>query len=284
MESHRIGIISDTHGILRPEVEEVLKSCEVIFHAGDIGKPEILSRLKTIADTYAVLGNVDQPFAEQFRFPINGRSKNVPGEQPERTSEELPEELEMELFGFRIYMIHNKKQMRKDLSGMDIVIYGHSHKYEETSIGNTVCLNPGSCGPKRFRLPVTMIILTLYPAEHQWKAEKIDCLSITQGMLQGIFGEESGTGRVECRESVTVAEADEEIKIPEQDMYRLVREMMKEIDAGRNLSDIAARHRIDEKFAEQVCRMYVTHPGWMWMGYWIGWRGKGCSVKVWIIS
>lgn len=220
MESHRIGVISDTHGILRPEVEEVLKSCEIILHAGDIGKPEILTRLRAITDTYAVLGNVDQAGADRFQFSNNGFSENI------------PEELETELFGFQIYMLHNKKQIRKDLSGMDIVIYGHSHKYEEVRQGSLTWLNPGSCGPKRFRLPVTMMILTLYPETHRLTTEKINCLS-----------------------------ANDEIIIPKQDMHRLVREIMKEVDAGRNIADIAVRNHIDETFAEQVCRMYVTHPG-----------------------
>ncbi len=223
MEAHRIGVISDTHGVLRPEAAEVLKSCEIIFHAGDIGKPEILTRLKAIADTYAVLGNVDQACADQFQFSSNG------------FSEKIPEELEVEFYGFRIYMLHNKKQLRKDLSKVDIVIYGHSHKYEETRHGNTIWLNPGSCGPRRFRLPVTMMLLTLHPAEHRLETEKIDCLSVSFD--------------------------NEEVKIPEQDMHRLVREIMREVDAGKNIADIAVRNQIDEKFAEQVCRMYVTHPG-----------------------
>lgn len=249
MEAHRIGIISDTHGLLRPEAAETLKSCEIILHAGDLGKPEILTRLKEIADTYAVLGNVDQICAEQFRTSVNG------------VSEKLPEELEIELFGFHIYMIHNKKQIRKDLSGVDIVIYGHSHKYDESIGDNITWLNPGSCGPRRFRLPVTMMILTLYPETHQLKTEKIDCLAGASKVVQGKSDEESHFGQEVCTQSGTAASADEEVKIPEQDMYRLVREIMKEIDAGRSIADIAVRNHIDERFAEQVCRMYVTHPG-----------------------
>lgn len=247
MESHRIGVISDTHGLLRPEVAAVLESCEIILHAGDIGKPEILARLKAMTDTYAVLGNVDQILADQFQA------------SEKELSEKLPEELEVELFGFRIYMIHNRKQIRKDLSGVDIVVYGHSHKYEVTSHDNMIWLNPGSCGPRRFRLPVTMMILTLYPKEHRVETEKIDCLSVPCEMSQERLNVESHTGRVEYAR--TGIRADEEIKIPEQDIYRLIREIMKEVDAGRKISDIAARNHVDVRFAEQVCRMYLTHPG-----------------------
>lgn len=249
MDAHRIGVISDTHGLLRQEAAEILKSCEIILHAGDIGKPEILERLREITDTYAVLGNVDQNCAELFRTSIKGRS------------EKLPEELEIELFGFRIYMIHDKKQIRKNLSGIDIVIYGHSHKYEEDDNGGITWLNPGSCGPKRFRLPVTMMILTLYPALHRLETEKIDCLSISGKPVQGTSDEESRFGQAGAVRSGLAAASDEDVKIPEQDMYRLVREIMKGIDAGRKIADIAARNHIDERFAEQVCRMYVTHPG-----------------------
>lgn len=216
MESHRIALISDTHGLLRPEVEEKLKTCEIILHAGDIGKPEILRRLKEIAETYAVRGNVDEGRTGEF-------------------SEELPKELDVELWGFHIYVVHNKKHIRKELQGVDIVVFGHSHRLSVRG-GGIRYLNPGSCGPKRFRLPVTMMILILYPAGHRIEVEKIDFLSAE-------------------------SEKKETVKIPGQDMYRLVREIMKEVDAGKNMAEIAKRNHIDVKFTEQVCRMYLTHPG-----------------------
>lgn len=241
MESHRIALISDTHGLLRPEVVEKLKTCEIILHAGDIGKPEILRRLKEIAETYAVRGNVDEGRTGEF-------------------SEELPKELDVELWGFHIYVVHNKKHIRKDLQGVDIVVFGHSHRLSDEVClpqrnkfdveqgqvrdadalsdcgGGIRYLNPGSCGPKRFRLPVTMMILILYPAGHRIEVEKIDFLSAE-------------------------SEKKETVKIPGQDMHRLVREIMKEVDAGKNMAEIAKRNHIDVKFTEQVCRMYLTHPG-----------------------
>ncbi len=280
MDGHRIGVISDTHGILRPETAEILKTCEIILHAGDVGKPEVLRQLRDIRDTYAVRGNVDSGRIREFYARETERRKcaedvKICAKEFEDSRaggfevqaggfeakaggfearadkfeagraellEHLPEELEIELFGFRIYMIHDKKQIRKDLSGVDLIICGHSHKYEVGRLENTVCLNPGSCGPRRFRLPVTMMLLTLYPAEHRLETERIDCLDIpAMGM---------GTSNT-----------DEEMKIPEQDMYRLVRQIMKEVDAGRRIAEIAARNHIDERFAEQVCRMYLTHPG-----------------------
>lgn len=287
MDGHRIGVISDTHGILRPETAEILKTCEIILHAGDVGKPEVLRQLRDIRDTYAVRGNVDsgrfrefyareterrkcaedvkicakefedsqadgfevqadgfEARADRFEAKAGGFEARADKFEAGRAElpEHLPEELEVELFGFRIYMIHDKKQIRKDLAGVDLIICGHSHKYEVGRLGNTVCLNPGSCGPRRFRLPVTMMLLTLYPAEHRLETERIDCLDIPA----------MGKGTLDT---------DEEMKITKQDMYRLVRQIMKDVDAGRRIAEIAARNHIDERFTEQVCRMYLTHPG-----------------------
>lgn len=292
MEGHRIGVISDTHGILRPETAEILKTCETILHAGDVGKPEVLRQLRDIRDTYAVRGNVDSGRIREFyareterrkcaedvkirtkEFEAQAGGFEVRADKFEAGQVELPEELEIELFGFRIYMIHDKKLIRKDLPGVDLIICGHSHKYEVGRLGNTACLNPGSCGPRRFCLPVTMMLLTLYPAEHRMETERIDCLDIP-AMGKGTSHEENPVWISEEGKAAGVheepavrtgqrgaAKAPGKIKIPEQDMYRMVRQIMKEVDAGRRIAEIAARNHIDERFAEQVCRMYLTHPG-----------------------
>ncbi len=292
MDGHRVGVISDTHGILRPETAEILKTCETILHAGDVGKPEVLRQLRDIRDTYAVRGNVDSGRIREFyareterrkcaedvkirtkEFEAQAGGFEVRADKFEAGQVELPEELEIELFGFRIYMIHDKKLIRKDLPGVDLIICGHSHKYEVGRLGNTVCLNPGSCGPRRFCLPVTMMLLTLYPAEHRMETERIDCLDIP-AMGKGIshgenpvwISEEGKAAGVHEEPAVRTgqrgaAKAPGKIKIPEQDMYRMVRQIMKEVDAGRRIAEIAARNHIDERFAEQVCRMYLTHPG-----------------------
>ena len=307
MDGHRIGVISDTHGILRPETAEILKTCETILHAGDVGKPEVLRQLRDIRDTYAVRGNVDSGRIREFYARETERRKcaedvkirtkefeasqaggfeaqaggfeaqaggfEVRADKFEAGQAELPEELEIELFGFRIYMIHDKKLIRKDLPGVDLIICGHSHKYEVGRLGNTACLNPGSCGPRRFCLPVTMMLLTLYPAEHRMETERIDCLDIpamgkgtSHGENPAWISEEGKAAGVHEEPAVRTgqrgaAKAPGKIKIPEQDMYRMVRQIMKEVDAGRRIAEIAARNHIDERFAEQVCRMYLTHPG-----------------------
>ena len=213
MEAHRIAVMSDTHGLLRPECISILKTCEMILHAGDVGKPEVLYKLREIAETHVVRGNVDKEWAA-----------------------DLPEELDTELYGFHFYMVHNKKQIRADLSDVDIVIYGHSHKYEEKTEGNIIYLNPGSCGVRRFRLPVTMMVLTLFPEERRIEIEKIDCLSES-----------------EEKEQLSV--------FPQKEMDRLIRKILKEMNAGKGVAEIAGKVRADRELVEQICRIYTTHPG-----------------------
>lgn len=232
MEAHRIAVLSDTHGLLRPEVTDILKTCEAILHGGDIGAAEVLESLNAIARTYAVRGNADRDWAEA-----------------------LPVELEAELFGFRIYMVHNKKHIREDLSGIDLVVCGHSHKYEESAREGILYLNPGSCGPRRFRLPITMMLLTLYSKEHRAEAARVEFP----------FGHPSGEaarGSLQNREALQNGAA----ALSDRDMYRLVKAIIKDVDAGRPVADIASRNYVnknhaDRELVEQICRMYITHPG-----------------------
>ena len=147
---HKIAVISDTHDLLRPEVLTVLKDCEAILHAGDIMSPEIVRQLKEIAPLYVVRGNADQVWAE-----------------------DLPDRLSVELYGTRIFITHKKKDDPKDLSNIDLVINGHSHRYGELTEGSTTFLNPGSCGPRRFSQPITMAVMTVQD-DGSFAIERID--------------------------------------------------------------------------------------------------------------
>ena len=138
----KAGIISDTHDLLRPEVISRLQGCDCILHAGDICSPVILDNLKKIAPVRVVRGNMDGEWAEH-----------------------LPKHLDFELDGLRIFMTHKRKNLPEDLSAYDLVIFGHTHRYESTWLEpkggkRTLMLNPGSCGPRRFIQPVTMAILS----------------------------------------------------------------------------------------------------------------------------
>ncbi len=149
----KIGIISDTHDLLRPEVTDALQGCGCILHCGDISSRRILDQLEQIAPVKAVRGNNDGEWAEY-----------------------LPTSLDFELDGLHVFMTHKKKDLPADLKNYDLVLYGHSHQYasawqESAGPKRTLLLNPGSCGPRRFMQPITMAILKTDP--DGWNAEQI---------------------------------------------------------------------------------------------------------------
>jgi putative phosphoesterase len=134
-----IGLISDTHGLLREEALEALRGSELIIHAGDVGKPEILEELRTIAPVVAVRGNVDsEPWAQA-----------------------LPETAVVEAGSVLIYILHDVKTLDLNAAsaGFHIVVSGHSHKPGKTERDGVLYINPGSAGPRRFQLPVTVALL-----------------------------------------------------------------------------------------------------------------------------
>ncbi len=150
----RIGVISDTHGLLRAEAEKALQGVELIVHAGDVGKPEILERLKAIAPVFAVRGNVDtEPWAR-----------------------ELPETAVVEVEGASLYVVHNLRQLglSPEGGGFNMVISGHTHQAEQWERNGVLYLNPGSAGPRRFKLPVTLAVLEM--KEEPWKVEIVELL------------------------------------------------------------------------------------------------------------
>ena len=138
----RIGIISDTHGLLRPEAERGLTGVDHIIHAGDIGRPEIVDALRRIAPVTAIRGNVDS------------------GEW----AREYPDTDLVRLAGKSIYVLHDLKMLQADPgAGIDVVVSGHSHMPKIDTVGGVLYLNPGSAGPRRFRLPITFATLDITP-------------------------------------------------------------------------------------------------------------------------
>jgi putative phosphoesterase len=137
----RIGVISDTHGLLRPEVEVCLAGVSHIVHAGDIGAPEVLDGLRRIAPVTAIRGNVD----------VGDWSRHY------------PETETVHLGGHCLYLLHDLKALGIDPAarGVDVVISGHSHRVKIDTIGAILFLNPGSAGPRRFKLPITLATLDL---------------------------------------------------------------------------------------------------------------------------
>lgn len=133
----RIAIFSDTHGLLRPEVVEYLKTADVILHGGDINKQSIVDELRQYAPLYIVRGNNDKEWAQ-----------------------DIPHDLTLTLDGMIFVMVHNKKEV-PDLTGADVVVFGHSHKYLQEEKDGVLWLNPGSCGPRRFHQEITMMMAEL---------------------------------------------------------------------------------------------------------------------------
>jgi len=131
-----IGVISDTHGLLRTEAVEALRGSEHIIHAGDVGAPEILDQLQEIAPVTAVRGNVDTG----------------------AWARELPETEVVEFGDISIYLMHDlaKLNLKPAAAGFNAVIYGHSHVPKKEERDGVLYFNPGSAGPKRFKLPVTV--------------------------------------------------------------------------------------------------------------------------------
>ena len=131
-----VGVISDTHGLLRPEAVEMLRGCEHIIHAGDIGAPEIIPELEKLAPVTAIRGNIDhQNWCGKFH-----------------------ETEVVELAGVQIYIIHdvNAIDLNPKAAGFAAVISGHSHKPSQEIKDGVLYFNPGSAGPRRFKLPITV--------------------------------------------------------------------------------------------------------------------------------
>jgi putative phosphoesterase len=137
----RIGIISDTHGLLRPEATERLAGVHYIIHAGDIGRPGVILELRKIAPIMAIRGNIDR------------------GEW----AAAYPDTALVKLGGRLIYVLHNLKELDLDpaAAGIDVVVSGHSHRPKIETVGGVLYLNPGSAGPRRFTLPIALATLEL---------------------------------------------------------------------------------------------------------------------------
>ena len=154
----RVAVISDTHGVLRPEVLAYLEKSDYIIHAGDICTKKVLDKLESIAPLFIVRGNNDV-----------GAWADV-----------LETEIYFTLGKYRFYLIHDKKLVTAHPEAVDFIIFGHSHKYFHEQQGKTCWLNPGSCGRARFHLPLTMATLELSDNGYE-----IQCIHIENNKSAG---------------------------------------------------------------------------------------------------
>lgn len=207
----KLGILSDTHGLLRQAVLDRLAGCDAILHGGDINNQGILDTLASVAPVYAVRGNNDREWAAS-----------------------LPEALELELGGARVFMTHKKKDLPEAPDSYDLVVVGHTHRYEARRLGDAMLLNPGSCGPRRFNQAITMALATITPSPAGRPRIDITRIDIEhQSPRRGISG----------------------------DLKAQIETVIRETAKGRPAVDIASRRGWDVALVEQIARLYVTHPG-----------------------
>lgn len=144
-----VGVISDTHGLLRPEALEALDGSDLILHAGDIGNQGVLEALATVAPVIAVRGNVDR----------------------DHWAETIPEKTAVEIGEATVYMLHDRQllDLKPEAAGFVAVVSGHSHQAAHEMRNGVLYFNPGSAGPKRFHLPITLgrFVVTGSSIEHE---------------------------------------------------------------------------------------------------------------------
>lgn len=146
--SEKIGVVSDTHGLLRLQVRGILQTCDCILHAGDFDDPRVYDALQAIAPLYAVRGNNDGDWAEG-----------------------LPVSRSFAIEGVTFFMTHERRRIPEDPAGAQIAVFGHSHRYFEQTTNGCLLLNPGSCGRRRFNLELSMAVLWINKGN--FRAERV---------------------------------------------------------------------------------------------------------------
>lgn len=209
----KIAVLSDTHGLLRPEAAKVISECDAVIHGGDINSQKIIDEMKAAAKEdapiYIVRGNNDKGWAEH-----------------------LPHHLEFTLAGMNFYVIHNKKELPADLGDRQIIIFGHSHRCFEEKKDGRLWLNPGSCGKRRFDQDITLAILR-------------------------IEGDACSVERIDIEHEASWRK----VSVRDGDLFPAIRGILKRMEKGQQVEQIAADMKLDQEFVEQICRIKVTHPG-----------------------
>lgn len=228
----RVAVISDTHDVLREEVLEQIRLADAVIHAGDVSKPEIVDRikanLKKDAHLYLVRGNTDGDWAKR-----------------------IPDTLEFELERVHFFVTHNRKKAVIP-DKCDIVISGHTHRFQADTTDGRLWLNPGACGRRRFRSELSMAVLQI--EDGSWQLEKIR-----------IEVEDASAGKNEN----TIATADahssgvysDPMELSSGALLLLISGILKRMNKGKTIPQIAGELNLEEAFVEEICRIYVTHPG-----------------------
>ncbi|MDO5417773.1 MAG: metallophosphoesterase family protein [Lachnospiraceae bacterium] len=267
-EPIRAAVISDTHGLLRPEVERVLQTCDVIIHAGDFDNQMLYHKLDIGHPLYGVRGNNDGLWAER-----------------------LPLVLRFELGGISFLMAHERSDIPDETGKAQVVIFGHSHMYHQEAAAGRLWLNPGSCGYRRFTLPLSMAVLTVHEGildlETVWLKEKSETnraedrepeLEIVSEMqpdvlraalpeaadetdsVSSVYGAVPGR-RENLREKFERLANRRKPGTADKDRLFQIAKIVRFMNRGGSTEWIAANLGAELSFVEDVCRMYATHPG-----------------------
>ena len=276
-EPIRAAVISDTHGLLRPEVEQIIQSCDVVIHAGDFDSQMLYHKLNIKQPLYGVRGNNDGYWAEH-----------------------LPQIRRFSLEGVSFLVVHDQGDVPSQLQDVQVVIFGHSHMYYQQERDGRLWLNPGSCGHRRFHLPLSMAVLTIEDgqvfAEPVWLDEEMEKTQAAKdgggagaagnGGGAGAAGAGSGAGAAEDGRS-TAARAAHEALPPEtdrggmeegslrqtvkehlsqlrdknKDQLFLIAKIMRFVKRGDPADWVAQNLKAEPEFVEQIYRIVLTHPG-----------------------
>ncbi len=246
----RAAVIADTHGVLRPEVERILETCDVIIHAGDFDNQMLYHKLNVNQPLYAVRGNNDRGW-----------------------SGGLPKVKRFEVGGVRFIMAHERTDIPSALGDTQVVIFGHSHMYYQQEISGRLWLNPGSCGYKRFTLPLSMAVMTLQDGSYEVETVWLEKSYGTPGAVKaGQNGSPAGTGAVkeskyqrqqrryqqkvkQKQESAENGAAGQSAEISERDRLFLIAKILRFRKAGETQEWIINHTGMEASFVEKVFRV-----------------------------
>ena len=230
-EPIRAAVVSDTHGLLRPEVEQVIQSCDVVIHAGDFDNQMLYHKLNIRQPLYGVRGNNDGDWARQ-----------------------LPLVRRFELGGVKMMMAHDRADVPSaGLGEAQVVIFGHSHQYFHQEIEGRIWLNPGSCGYPRFHLPLSLAVMTIDQGQVQvepiWLSPPVPEQRKEEEKEEK---NESWTGRLKRLSGGVRGNKDE---------LFFMAKIMRFMRRGDTAEWVAGNLKTELSFVEEVYRICLTHPG-----------------------
>lgn len=240
-EPIRAAIMADTHGVLRPEVKRVLETCDVIIHAGDFDNQMIYHKLSSDWPLYGVRGNNDRGW-----------------------SGGLPLVKRFQLGDVKFVMAHERTDIPSVLGDTQVVIYGHSHMYQQQEISGRLWLNPGSCGYKRFTLPLSLAVMTIVDGTYSLETIWLEKGYGTPG--DAIAQREQKASRYEKRQKAykqkRAQSQDPWAALPSQkDRLFLIARVLRQRQAGSTAQWAAESLNIGPELAEQIYKICEAHPG-----------------------